>query len=59
MDISTPRLNVKDYYVNFTETKEELIDKFSMFNKVHVGYYDAMYREDEGSDFHWTFIGQK
>jgi cyclopropane fatty-acyl-phospholipid synthase-like methyltransferase len=53
------RMEVDDYYVNFTESKEDLLEKFKLFKPVHVGYYDACYREDEGSDFHYIFIGQK
>ena len=58
VDFKTSRQECHDYYVTFTESEEDLIRKFSMFKKRHVGYYDACYREDEGSDFHWTFIGQ-
>ena len=58
VNIHSPRLNANDYYVTFTETKEDLLEKFSMFKKLHIGFYDACYREDEGSDFHWIFIGQ-
>ena len=58
VNIHSPRLNASDYYVTFTETKEDLLEKFSMFKKLHIGFYDACYREDEGSDFHWTFVGQ-
>ena len=59
VDFSTTRLNVRDYFVNFTENKEDLLNKFKMFRKAHIGYYDSKYREDEGSDFHYTFIGIK
>ena len=58
VDFSLPRLQVSDYYVNFTHSEDELIDRFSMFEKVHVGFYDAKYREDEGRSFHYTFVGQ-
>jgi SAM-dependent methyltransferase len=56
--MDTPRLKVRDYFVNFTSSKEDLLRKFSMFEKMHVGYYDAHYIETEGSEFHWTFIGK-
>ncbi|MDR1480997.1 MAG: class I SAM-dependent methyltransferase [Synergistaceae bacterium] len=58
VDIDTPRLKIKNYFVNFTHSKEDLTRKFSMFETIHVGYYDAHYIETEGSDFHWTFIGR-
>lgn len=59
VEISTPRLTLKDYYVFFTESKEELAHRFRLFEKRHIGFYDASYREDEPSDFHYVFIGQK
>jgi len=57
--INTPRLKLDDYYIFIIESKEELLERFGMFKKIHIGYYDACYREDEESDFHYTFIGQK
>ena len=53
------RLDVDDYYVNFIDSKEELINKFSIFEKMHTGFYDSCFREDEGCHFHWTYIGRK
>ncbi len=50
---------MQDYFVNFMESEQELLDKFHMFEKIHVGFYDAVYREDEGSDHHYTFVGRK
>jgi len=57
--VSTPRLRFDKYYIQFTDSEDDLVQKFNLFKKLHVGYYDAKYREDEGSDFHHTFIGQK
>jgi hypothetical protein len=57
VNINMNRLKVKGYFVNFTHSEEDLVRKFSMFKKIHVGYYDANYIETEGSDFHWIFIG--
>jgi len=59
VEFSRPRLEVKDYYVNFTCSSDDLINKFKLFKKCHVGYYSAQYREDEGAGFHWIFVGQK
>lgn len=56
--IKNGRLNINNYFVNFTSSKEDLKKKFDMFKPIHIGYYDADYIESEGSDFHWTFIGQ-
>jgi len=59
VNFKTERISINDYYVNFTKNESDLLEKFNMFKKIHTGYYDAKYREDEGSDFHYTFIGQK
>jgi len=59
IEFRLPRLQRKNYYVNFTYSEEDLINKFSLFEKVHVGFYDAKYREDEGGSFHFTFVGKK
>ena len=59
VDFVTIRLQIKDYFVNLTENEEHLLKIFEMFKKVHIGYYDDKYREDEGNVFHYTFIGKK
>lgn len=59
VEINTPRLKFKDYFVNFTRDEEHLKTQFPMFEPLHIGYYDANYREDEGSDFHFTFVGRR
>jgi SAM-dependent methyltransferase len=59
VEFDTPRLKVKDYYVNFTRDEAQLRNRFPMFEPLHIGYYDACYREDEGSDFHFTFVGRR
>ncbi|MFC1631091.1 class I SAM-dependent methyltransferase [Candidatus Omnitrophota bacterium] len=59
VDFSLKRIQVKDNFINFTESEADLLEKFKMFKKVHLGYYDAKYIESEGSGFHYIFIGQK
>jgi len=59
VDFQLPRFAVKDNYINFVFSKEELEKKFHLFKKRHIGFYDYKYREEEGSEFHWIFIGQK
>lgn len=44
-------------YINFVESEEELVKKFGIFNKVLTGYYD--FSMEEGSSYHYYFIGQK
>ena len=57
--ISNGRLNISNYYVNFTHSEEHLRRKFHLFDKLHIGYYDSKFSEKEGGDFHYTFIGRK
>ena len=59
VEFSTKRLQIKDYFVNFTTDENDLLLKFNMFKKIHIGYYADRFREDEGTSFHYTFIGQK
>jgi len=53
------RLNVDEYYMSFIKNEEHLKQKFSMFKPVHVGYYSAKFRNDEGDGFHYSFCGVK
>lgn len=53
------RLGLKDYFMQFVRSKEELIEKFSLFEPIRIGYYDAVWMEEEGSEFHYTFTGRK
>lgn len=53
-------LVVNDHYINFTKNSEELRQKFNMFKPIHTnGYYDGVYRDDQGSEKHLVFVGQK
>ena len=53
------RLEVKDYYMSFIKDEDHLKRKFKMFKPVHIGYYAAKFRSDEGSGHHFTFCGVK
>lgn len=59
VEVDLPRVKLKDFFVNFTHSEKNLVEKFGLFEKVHVGYYDACYHEEEGSTFHYTFMGRK
>ena len=59
VEFKKERVQVKDYYVNFTGSEASLKDKFSIFKKVHIGLYSSKFRDDEGLDSHYIFIGQK
>ena len=59
-DVGRQDLYVNDHYINFTKDEADLKRKFHMFDPVHTsGYYDGVYRDDQGSEKHLVFIGQK
>ncbi len=57
--VSNNRTQIDDHYVNFVEDEADLLKKFDIFKKLHVGFHAEKYREDEGADFHYTFVGKK
>lgn len=59
VDYQNSRMSVSDYYMFFVESEADLIEKFGIFKPVHVGYYSAKLRSDEGDGFHYTFCGVK
>jgi cyclopropane fatty-acyl-phospholipid synthase-like methyltransferase len=59
VDFSNSRVDVKNYFMFFVRDESDLIDKFKMFRPVHIGYYSAKLRSDEGDGFHYTFCGVK
>ena len=53
-------LTYNDHYINFVEDESDLKKKFNIFKPVHTsGFYDGVYRDDQGSEKHLVFIGQK
>ncbi len=59
VDFDLPRLSAKDYFLQFIDSESELIEKFNIFEPIHIGYYDHKLRSDENSGFHFTFFGRK
>jgi cyclopropane fatty-acyl-phospholipid synthase-like methyltransferase len=47
-----------EHFINFTKNEKELINKFKMFKKLNVGYYDGSLYSLNDSGFHYTFFGQ-
>jgi SAM-dependent methyltransferase len=47
-----------DLYLNFVKDKDEMRDRFALFKPIYLDYYDSSFRE-EGSEFRYTFFGQK
>ena len=59
-DIGRPGLTFNNHYINFTDNEKDLIKKFNLFKPIHTkGYYDGIYRDDQGSEKHLVFVGQK
>ena len=54
-----PRISAKNYYMSFIHSKKDLINKFKIFEKKHVGFYMQQYREEEPITQHHTFVGKK
>lgn len=59
VNFKNDRLDVKNYYMSFIKDETHLKSKFRMFKPMHIGYYCAKYRNDEGDGFHFTFCGVK
>jgi len=59
VNFKNDRLDVKDYCISFIKDEDQLKRKFNMFKPVHIGYYAAKFRNDEGNAFHFTFCGVK
>ena len=53
------RLDIKNYFMFFIKDEKDLEKKFEMFRPLHIGYYAAKFRKDEGDCFHYTFCGIK
>ncbi|MFH2204211.1 MAG: class I SAM-dependent methyltransferase [Elusimicrobiota bacterium] len=58
-EVKNERSQIDYHYVNFVEDENELCAKFDMFRKLHVGFHSERFREDEGIDFHYTYVGKK
>jgi len=59
VNFQNDRLKVEEYYMSFIKDEDHLKQKFSMFKPIHIGYYAAKFRNDEGDGFHYTFCGIK
>lgn len=59
VNFSDSRHSVSSHCMFFVDSEDDLKAKFNLFRPLHVGYYAAKYRSDEGDGFHYTFVGQK
>lgn len=47
------------FHINFVRTKDDVADRFDLFEPLHIGHYDCALTEEEGSREHYLFIGRK
>ena len=59
INFTDSRQEIKDYFISFVFNEEDLMNKFKMFKLVHIGYYSAKFRNDEGDGHHYVFTGIK
>jgi SAM-dependent methyltransferase len=55
--LKTDRLDY-DLYLAFVKDKEEMRERFKLFEPIYLDHYDSSFRE-EGSEFRYTFFGRK
>jgi SAM-dependent methyltransferase len=53
------RVGGREHFINLTHSEEELARRFEMFQRRHIGFHAYQFREDEGSAFFYTYVGQK
>lgn len=53
------RTEQKTVIMRFTKNEKELEQLFKGFKKIHIGYYDQKYREDEPNTIYYIYIGVK
>ena len=49
----------KIIYFNFIKNETDLIEKFKMFKKINIGFYDYSLINLNDSTLHYTFFGKK
>ena len=59
ISFSGRRFTMDDYYVNFVDSREVLLDRFKAFVPIEVGSYMLQLEANETNNWHWTFIGKK
>jgi hypothetical protein len=59
VNFSDKRQKIEKYFMSFIEDEDDLKNKFDLFKPVHIGYYSAKFRNDEGDGHHYIFCGTK
>ena len=59
VNFTDKRQKIEKYFMSFVEDEDDLKNKFDLFNPIHIGYYSAKFRNDEGDGHHFIFCGIK
>lgn len=59
VNFSNGRLSLEDYFLFFVSDEDDLKNKFSMFEPVHIGHYAMQLQDNDTNNWHWTFLGIK
>ena len=59
VEFDTGRISVKNYYMHFVKDESDLVEKFALFDPLHIGEYGTRIRNDDGNGHHYTFCGVK
>jgi 2-polyprenyl-3-methyl-5-hydroxy-6-metoxy-1,4-benzoquinol methylase len=51
--------NIFYHFINFTKNEKDLKNKFKLFKKLNIGYYDGSLESSNESGHHFTFFGKK
>jgi SAM-dependent methyltransferase len=46
-------------YIRFFESQDEVVERLAQFEKISIGWYANHIDEEEGTGFHYLFIGRK
>lgn len=59
INFSDSRQAIENYYIFFVNDEDDLKDKFSMFDPIHIGHYSMQLQDSDTNNWHWTFLGRK
>ena len=43
--------------MHFVKDESDLVEKFALFDPLHIGEYGTRIRNDDGNGHHYTFVG--
>ena len=52
------RLGHLEQWMTFTDSEDDLVATFPMFEPVHIGWYASTFRSREPATIHWAYTGQ-